>query len=183
MISWKKHYLYLADYQFWANERLFASLDHLTEEARRDEQDVPQHGIQQMLTTLLIFHRVWWAHLRGQEPSAARSPVPHEWRDLRISLLRESRQFQHWLESQPDVFFEIKLPLTGPDGKMHETWSRDMLGHLFEHAAFSRGQIAWAAMREGAPPPRLDFLEYRREMADCLDELAQHGAPHQADGG
>ena len=38
MITWKKHFIYLADYQYWANETLFESLDHLTDAARKSDQ-------------------------------------------------------------------------------------------------------------------------------------------------
>lgn len=180
MITWKKHFIYLADYQHWANEQLFVSLDHLTDEARKSEQDLEFHSVHHTVDHILSSNRWWQARLRGQDLKIDFQHIHiADWRELKICLQRESRQFQHWLESQPDVFFEINLDYPGSDGKHHENWTRDMLNHVFNHATLYRGQISGAAIRLGAPPPQLDYIEYKRLMQDCLDELALLHQPHE----
>lgn len=180
MITWKKHFIYLADYQFWANDHLFASLDHLTDEARKSEQDLHFRSIHHTLDHILCANRLWQARLRRQDFKVDFSVIHQpDWRELKMSLQRECRQFQHWLESQPDVFFELSLSYSGSDGRTEENWSRDMLTHMFNHAAHHRGQISAVATRLGAPKARMDYIDYKRQMKDCLDELAQVGHPPQ----
>lgn len=180
MITWKKHFTYLADYQHWANENLFQSLDHLTDTARKSEQELFYGSIHHTIDHLLAQLRVWQGHLQGRHLDINFKQVQiHDWRELKMCLQKESRQFQHWLEAQPDVFFEMNLEWTGSEGHRHENWSRDMLTHLFADASQWRGQVAAVATRLGAPFPQLDFIEYKRQMSDCLDELALLGSPYQ----
>lgn len=178
MITWKKHFIYLADYQHWANEKLFESLDHLTDVARKSDQDLFFHSVHHTLDHLLVVNRLWWARLRGQALTVNFNTIEvHDWRLLKHTLQQESRQFQHWLESQPDVFFEMSLSYAGDDGKSNENWSRDILSHIFTHASHHRGQVSAVATRLGAPAPQLDFISYKLEMIDCLDQLALIGHP------
>lgn len=178
MITWKKHFTYLADYQHWAHDKLFQSLEHLTDAMRRSEQDLFYHSIHHSIDHLLVQMRVWQAHLQGRSLAVNFNQIQvHDWRELKMAVLRESRQFQHWLEAQPDVFFEMSVAWLDSDGHRHENWSRDMLTHLFTDASYGRGQIAAVALRLGAPWPQLEFIEYKRQMSDCLDQLAVLGSP------
>lgn len=178
MITWKKHFIYLADYQHWANESLFESLDHLTDAARKSEQGLYFHSIHHTLDHILVVNRLWAARLRGQNSSVSFNVIHvNDWRELKVTLQKESRQFQHWLESQPDVFFEMSASYDGMEGKEHDNWVRDILTHVFNHATHHRGQISAVATSLGAPVPQMDYIYYKREMNNCLDELSSHSAP------
>ena len=173
MITWKKHFIYLADYQHWANEALFTSLDHLSDDARKSDQQLLHHSMHQTIDHILLINRLWLARLRHQPFSAAFNQIHYpDWRELKTTLQKETRQFQHWLEAQPDVFFEESLSYASVAGHTRENWVRDILTHIFNQATHHRAQVAAMALRLGAPVAELDYLIYKQEVADCLDELA-----------
>ena len=171
MITWKKHFIYQADYQHWANEVLLDSLSHLSDEARNNDEGLYFQSIHHTLDHILVVNRVWLGRLKGQAiklPGGFNAITYPDWRDLKTQLQKECRQFQHWLEAKPDVFFEMSLKYQSMAGHDQENWVRDVLTHIFNHATHHRGQISAVATRLGAPVPEMDYLYYKRKVRDSL---------------
>lgn len=170
MFSWKKHYLYQIDYQHWANDRLFEALAHLNEAALASA-DVPYVGsLLQLLARQHADLLQWWAYLRGQP-----APAVAEASDFRAAcqaLRQDVRGLQHWLEQQPDEFFDSQIDYQTRHQQQCRDWSRDLLSQLLLQLAFQRGQMAAMAARLGAPAVGMDFIDYKRDVRTTLDHLA-----------
>lgn len=175
MYSWKQHYVLIADYQHWANEVLFNSLDHLQPEVIGSDQGLFFHSIHHTVDHILLVSQVWLARLQGEQLEANYRVINQpDFRELKQSLRRETRKLQSWLDAQPDTFFEGEIGFAGSDGKPRQMWVREVLVHLFTHYGHHRGQVSAVITRLGAPCPEMDFIYYRREMDKLLSEVKEH---------
>lgn len=172
-MDFKHYFIYQADYQHWANDVLFSALDRLDESSRTDPKTLYFGSIHDSVDHLGFFYGKWLARLKGETRSVRYSEVLHaDWRQLKDSLRHEIRALQHWLEQQPEDFF---------DGQMnyqrtlsHEekgVWVRDALTHVFTYGSLERGHVSAAASALGAPFPDMSYFTYRQEMGTHLDHM------------
>lgn len=172
MYTWKSYFVVQADYQHWANERLFEALGHLKQEYIDNEHGLFFQSIHQSIDHLLLVSQVWQARLRGEEIAAPNYRIVHEpdWRTLENKLRRETRRLQDWLDQQPDTWYEGQIAYVGHDGKLNSNWVRDALTQVFNHYAHARGQVAALLAHLEMPWPEMDFIFYRREMDKLLGQ-------------
>jgi uncharacterized damage-inducible protein DinB len=169
MISWKNHFLYQIDYQHWASDQLFASLDMLSDEARKRDEGIVFKSIHGTLNHSLVVNLLWLGRFK-EDPVDYRLDqiLFDDWRELKLATKQTIRQFQHFLQAQPVEFFEGELHYKNTSGKDQTQWTHDVLTHLSNHFALHRGQIMAVATRLGAPQIEVDYLLYRRDMQETL---------------
>jgi uncharacterized damage-inducible protein DinB len=175
MITWKKYFVYQVDYQFWANDKLFASLDLLDEAARHSPQGLFFDSVHKTVDHILAVNRLWLARLKGDSVSVDFKKVQcPDWRELKNALRHEVRDMQHWLEARPDDFFDAEVSYASSDGKLKNNWARDILTHMMTHMVHHRGQVSAVATRLGAPVPEMDYIYYKREMEQHLEHFKKN---------
>lgn len=169
----KQHFLYQADYQHWANDVLFNALDHLDKDRRQASQKLFYGSIHGCIDHLLYFFRKWNARLKGEVFTAGYTQGLHpEWRELKNALRQEIRDFQRWLEQQPEEFFDSKLTYRRTlNHELREIWVRDALTHVFTYAALERGHVSAVGSAVGAPFPDMAYYTYRLEMGEHLEHM------------
>jgi uncharacterized damage-inducible protein DinB len=172
-MGFKQHFLYLADYQHWANDMLFDALDHLDDERRHAQQKLFYGSIHGSLDHLLFFWRKWTARIQGVNFNEGYVPGNRlEWRELKNQLRQEIRNFQRWLEQQPESFFDGKLVYRrAANQEIREIWVKDALTHLYTYASLERGHVSATASALGAPFPDMAYHTYRQEMGEHLEHL------------
>lgn len=170
---YKKHFVFQADYQHWANEVLFDSLDRLDDESRQSPQGLFFGSIHHTVDHMLLANRIWLARLRSEPSITPSFKIIHEpvWRELKTRFQAHLREMQHWLEAQDEDFFEYELQYTSADGYRRHNWIHDILTHVMTHMAHHRGQVSAVATRLGAPVPEMDFLYYKRAMQKGLEKI------------
>lgn len=174
MYAWKSHFVVQSDYQHWANEAMFSSLDYLQPEVIGSDQGLFFNSIHHTVDHLLLVSQSWLARLQGERLVVNYKVInTPDWRELKLALRRETRRLQAWLEAQPQDFFDSQIVYVGSEGRSHSMWVRDALTHLFTHYAHHRGQVSAVVTRLGAPCPEMDFVYYRREMDRLLSEVRQ----------
>ena len=179
MYAWKNYFVVQADYQYWANEVLLSSLDHLQNEVIGSDQGLFFGSVHHTVDHMLLVSQSWLARLRGEQLAVNYKVINNpDWRELKLALRRETRKLQTWLEAQPLEFFDSRIEFIAGDGKSRAIWVRDALTHLFTHYAHHRGQISAVVTRLGAPCPEMDFVYYRREMERLLSEMKQAAQEH-----
>lgn len=175
MMDFKRYFIYQADYQHWANDMLFNALDRLDESARAASGALPFGSIHDNVDHLAFFYRKWLSRLQGA-PFAERYTAPRhpDWLAAKNTLRHELRTLQHWLENQPDEFFDTQISFLRPlNHEENGVWVRDALTHIFTYGATERGRISAAASSMGAPLPDMDYFTYRAEMGEHLEHLRQ----------
>ncbi|MCX7674191.1 MAG: hypothetical protein N2Z63_11465 [Thiobacillaceae bacterium] len=174
MYGWKSHFVIQADYQHWANEAMLASLGHLTPDSLTSDQGLYFRSIHHTVDHMLTVLKEGMACLQGECQRLNHWQLHHtDWGELQSALRHDTRRLQTWLQEQEEDFFEREIAVSGADCRPQPMWARDLLTHLFTHAAHCRGQVIAAACRLGAPYPQLAFSIYRREMERLLNELRQ----------
>lgn len=170
-LSWKQYFVYQADYQHWANEVLFEGLDRLEPTALKEPQGLFFGSIHHTVDHILAVSELWHARLRGEDVAVDFETVHHpEWRELKNALRQEIRTLEHWLEAQPERFYEEELSYRSMDGKERRNWVRDVLTHMMSHMVHHRGQVSAVATRLGAPAPEMDYIFYKRAVAAALGQ-------------
>lgn len=178
MTTLKKHFVYQADYQHWANDALFATVDVLDETARQDNQGMVFENIHKTLNHILLVTRNWMLRLKGDSLGAGREELyVADWKELKNALRQEFREAQRWLEAQPEDYFEEQISYIDTQGQAQQIWVRDALTHIMTHAAHLRGQVSAVIVRLGAPAPQMDFIFYKREMEKSLENLRSSNKP------
>lgn len=178
MTTLKKHFVYQADYQHWANDSLFATVDVLDEAARQDNQGMVYENIHKTLNHILLVTRNWMLRLKGDSLGTGREELyVADWKELKNALRLEFREAQRWLEAQPEDFFDEQIDYINTQGQAQQIWVRDALTHIMTHAAHLRGQVAAVIVRLGAPAPQMDFIFYKREMEKSLENLRSSNKP------
>lgn len=171
-MSWKNYFVYQADYQHWANEVLFTSLDHMDEASRQSPQGLFFESIHRTLGHMLVDSRNWTDRLKHENASLSYDAMPqHDWKELKNMLRHDVRNLQRWMAAQPESFFEERLTYTGSNSQLRANWVRDILTHMMTHMAHHRGQISAVATRLGAPVPEMDYLFYKREMDEHVEHI------------
>lgn len=172
MTTLKKHFIYQADYQHWANDMLFAALDVLAEDVRQSSQGIPFENIHKSMNHILVVTRNWMARLKQEKQAVGREEVyVADWKELKNALRHEFREAQRWLEAQPETFFDEQIDYLDATREPGQIWVRDALTHIMTHAAHLRGQVTAAAVKMGAPAPEMDYIIYKQEMVKSLENL------------
>lgn len=172
MNTLKKHFVYQADYQHWANDMLFNAVDSLDEGARQSDQGISFDSIHKTVNHILIVTRNWMARLKQESvTTTAEEHFIADWKDLKNALRHEYRAMQRWLEAQPESFFDDQIEYRENHHTSRMIWVRDALTQIMTHAAHQRGQVAAIAVRLGAPEPEMGFLAYKQDMEKSLENM------------
>lgn len=172
MTTLKKHFVYQADYQHWANDALFVAVDVLDEEARQGNQGLPLESVHKTVNHVLVVTRSWMSRLRQEKEEVGRAEIfVPAWKDLKNTLRLEFREMQRWLEARPEPFFDEQIGYVDNQRQERQIWVRDALTHVMTHAAHQRGQVAAIVTRLGAPAPEMDYITYKGDMERSLENL------------
>lgn len=118
MFSWKNHFVILADDQHWANEVLFASLEHLTPDALSSDQGLFLRSIHHTLDNMLAVGELMLARLKGETRTVNTREIEHpDWRELQNALRRSTRRLQAWLAAQDAAWFEGEIEFADSDAR------------------------------------------------------------------
>lgn len=174
-MSFKQHFLYLADYEHWANNMLFGALDRLDAEARHAQQPLHFGTLHGSVDHLAFFYRKWFARLRNEAPPAAYNGTLYlDWHELKHHMRLDIRAMQRWLQQQPESFFDQRLDYQRSLSQEQKSlWVRDVLTHVLVFAAMERGRLSTVGSSLGAPLTDMSYNAYRFEMGEHVDHL--HG--------
>jgi uncharacterized damage-inducible protein DinB len=172
-VTFKGYFIQQADYQHWANEVLFAALEHLDDGMRNSDQGLPCGGIHQTLDRILAETRNWAARLKGDGQSIGPDTLLcAEWQELKDALRREVRGVQHWLEEMPENYFEERV-FYHSGAERQSLWVRDALTHLMTRMVHYRGEVSVAVARLGFAAPEMDYVRYKEEMEQHIARLKE----------
>lgn len=172
-MDFKQYFVYQTDYQHWANDVLFSALDRLSDEARNSEQKLFFGSLHKTVDHLQFFYSKWFTRLSGQSKPPSYSGIVHgDWRELKNAMRQEIRSMQHWLEQQPEDFFDGQIHYRRTlNHEEQGIWVRDALTHVFTYASLERGHISATGSALGAPYPNMAYYTYRQEMGEHLENL------------
>ena len=158
----KDYFIEQARYQAWAMMELFKSLDTLSDEQRRQDQELFFKDIHKTVDHILVCTRNWKYRLLNQADKATGYDVLlyNDWGELKQAVMDEFNEIDGWLSQQTEDWFGSNIEYGSAD-KKRVVAVADGLIHIMTHAVHHRGQISAVCTRLGTPGPEMDFVFYR----------------------
>ena len=157
----------LADYNRWANLRLYGAALDLPEQQYRQATGVFFGSLHGTLNHLLVTDRIWLKRLTGQGEAPNRlDAILHDNRqDLLRARIAEDARLTDLVRSYTEADLTRAVAYQTMAGKPYTQPLQELLLHLFNHQTHHRGQDhACCSILTGTEPPTLDLLAFQRGM-------------------
>lgn len=158
----REHFILMADYNTWANMRLYSSVRELSESRIQARNGSYFDSVFGTLTHILIADRIWMFRLTGE------GPIPASLRDrpfdtleaLQVEREAMDRRIRGYADALTEGGLEEDVRYANTRGEPHHLPRQTILTHFFNHQTHHRGQVHHMLSVEGADPPPLDLLYF-----------------------
>jgi uncharacterized damage-inducible protein DinB len=164
----KQHFAMLADYNRWANRRLYDMAEALPENLLKKDVGVYFRSLHGTLNHLLAADRIWMHRLDGQDshPDRLNAILFDDLPSLRAARQLEDTRIVNFIGRLADSEFDTSREYLTLNGAPQQQPLRYILAHLFNHQTHHRGQAHAALTMLGVIEPQpLDLLIMQREAA------------------
>jgi len=167
-----ENYRFLARYNRWFNQRLYAACETFPEEERRRDRGAFFGSIHGTLNHLLWADRTWLARFAVQEiaspalkpellalpPGATYGTELHtEWPELRRERDLLDEAIETWVADMPAEYPMLTMRYANTKGVQREHPAWQAMTHLFNHQTHHRGQVTALLMQAGVDPGTTDL--------------------------
>jgi len=155
----------LADYNHWANRRLYAAALALPDERYRHRTGVFFGSLHGTLNHLLLADRIWLKRLtgEGEHPLRLDAILFEDRNELARARMAEDARLKRVVSGYSEADLAAAVSYKTRSGAPHQQALKDILLHLFNHHTHHRGQAhACCSILTGREPPSLDLLAFQR---------------------
>jgi uncharacterized damage-inducible protein DinB len=161
----QRHFQMLADYNNWANLRIYDACSNLSEDEYREDRGAFFGSAHRTLNHLLVADRIWLRRITGTgtAPMELNVVLFDKLADLRQARIAEDQRFIDLTASlTPQAFDRIVsyTPVTVPTPVTEPL--AGMLAHVFNHQTHHRGQVHTILTSLGKPSVVLDMISFLR---------------------
>jgi uncharacterized damage-inducible protein DinB len=158
-----QHFRMFADYNRWANARLYEACRLLSDEEFRADKGAFFGSAQRTLNHLLAADRIWLKRFTGEGsvPASLDGLLYETFADLRAARDIEDQRIIDWVDglTEADLSAIISYkPVTMPD--KIELPLGPLLSHVFNHQTHHRGQVHTVLTALGRPSVVLDLAYF-----------------------
>lgn len=167
MASQLDQFIDFADYDVWANRRLYDAVEALPDAALRQTRPSAFFGsLLGVLNHLLVADRIWMDRLEHLPPQGLRlDAILHEELEaLRAARQGEDERIRRFVTGLGEADLDRTVAYKTSSGTPQSDQLSCLLAHLFNHHTHHRGQAHALLSDAGVEPPPLDYLYYRREL-------------------
>ena len=160
-----KNFRQLADYNHWANRRLYAAALEMPDELYRRPTGVFFGSLHGTLNHLLLTDRIWLKRLtgEGEHPDRLDAVLFEHRKDLVRARMAEDARLIGVVGGYTDAGLGEAVSYQTTSGKPYQQPLADILLHLFNHQTHHRGHAhACCSILAGKEPPSLDLLQFQR---------------------
>ncbi len=155
---------FLASYNQWANQRLYAAVATLSEDTISVERRSFFGSILATLNHIMVGDRLWMARFDGQQEFMALDTILY---DDFPALWKAREVLDRKIINRVAAFEGAKLSLSlryqNVAGESFSTPLSIVLMHFFNHQTHHRGQVHDMLSDTECPPPALDLIFFERE--------------------
>lgn len=155
----------LADYNHWANLRVYAAALEMPEQQYRRPTGVFFGSLHGTLNHLLLTDRIWLKRLtgEGEHPDRLNAILYDDRRELLRARIAEDARLNDVVRNYTEADLVKDVSYQTTSGKPYSQARQDILLHLFNHQTHHRGQAhACISILTGSEPPTLDLLAFQR---------------------
>jgi uncharacterized damage-inducible protein DinB len=171
--SFIDNYRFLARYNRWMNQRLYAACEALTDEQRKADQGAFFKSIHHTLTHLVLADKMWLGRFAKQgvkfsalapqllavpDGSDYTSDLHPDWADLKHTRDALDVALEQWVADMPPEFLTGTLRYANTKGvqRAHPAWQA--LTHFFNHGTHHRGQVTTLLSQAGVDVGVTDLI-------------------------
>jgi uncharacterized damage-inducible protein DinB len=160
----------LADYNRWANERLYAACAQLDVDGYYQARPSFFGSIHKTLNHLLVADRLWMARIAGTSPQGVQLDAElYRDRDaLRAARVAQDEQLIDLMDGLDETALDRPIDYRTTSGKPFRNELALVLQHLFNHQTHHRGQVHDMLSATAVPPPVLDLIYYERQRSGAV---------------
>jgi uncharacterized damage-inducible protein DinB len=167
------NYRFLARYNRWFNERLYAACEQLPEQERQRDRGAFFGSIHRTLDHLVWGDATWLRRFAAQgvaftslaggvldlPPGAAQGSLGYSgWSDLRAKREQLDRAVEGWTREMAPAFPLRTMRYANTKGVQREHPMWQALTHFFNHQAHHRGQVTTLLAQAGIDPGVTDLI-------------------------
>src|SRR5262245_19474269 len=155
----------LADYNHWANRRIYAAALQMPEEQYRRTTGVFFGSLHGTLNHLLLTDRVWLKRLtgEGEHPKRLDAILFEDRQALTRARVEEDARLRRVGGGYSETDLATPVSYQTMSGAPQQQVLAELLLHLFNHQAHHRGHAhACCSIVTGQEPPSLDLLLFQR---------------------
>jgi uncharacterized damage-inducible protein DinB len=167
----KTHFVTMANYNAWANVRLFRMAGALQDEQYRRNVGAYFKSLHGTLNHLLVADRIWMHRLTGagDHPAKLDAILFDDLSSLRAARAEADRRIIDFVQGLADPAFEEVLDYRTLNGTPQKHPRRQILAHLFNHQTHHRGQahaiLTVLGVTEPDPMDLLIMLNEQRSLS------------------
>jgi uncharacterized damage-inducible protein DinB len=167
----KTHFVMMANYNEWANARLFRAAGTLKEALYRKDVGAYFRSLHGTLNHLLVADRIWMRRLTGtgEHPEKLNAILFEDLPSLHVARVAEDNRIIAFVQSLDEPAFEEMLDYRTLNRTPQRQRRREILAHLFNHETHHRGQAhAILTVLGVAEPEPLDLLIMQRDKGELV---------------
>ena len=157
----KSHFALMAEYNAWANGRLYTMARRLPDEQYRRDVGAYFKSLHGTLNHIMVADRIWLYRLTGtgDYPTKLSAILFDDLPSLSAARQLEDQRIASFVASLSDAQFEEFCDYRTMNGTPQQQRRREILAHLFNHQTHHRGQAHAILTALGvAEPDGLDLL-------------------------
>lgn len=162
------HFRTMADYNRWANSRLYAAAAALPDASYRQQAGAFFGSLHGTLNHLLVGDRIWMRRLTGtgEAPTRLDAILFERLEELRAARASEDERMCNYVSGLSASDLDESFAYATTSGQPYRQHRWEVLAHLFNHQTHHRGQAHAILTRLGvAEPPPLDLLIMQRQRS------------------
>ena len=162
----ESYFVELAEYNRWANRRLYKALTALADDAYHQHRAAFFGSIHGTLNHILVADRIWLGRILDEDPgiSALDEILYPDLRTLTAARDSTDQQIIDVVGCHDAASLESHIRYSTLGGEAYESSLRWILAHVFNHQTHHRGQVHNMLSQSGAEPPPLDLMLYLRAL-------------------
>ena len=160
-----RHFQMFADYNQWANARIYEACSALTDEEYRADKGAFFGSAHRTLNHLLATDRIWVKRMtgHGEAPSTLDAVLFEDFDALRQARLKEDQRLIEFVDTLDDEQISRSFTYTPISNPVAITQPLGpVLSHVFNHQTHHRGQMHAILTALGKPSLVLDLVYFLR---------------------
>lgn len=164
-LAMKKHFEMFANYNAWANKRLYDAAAQLSDEDYRRDMGAFFKSMHGTLNHLLVTDRIWLHRFtrEGQPPRTLDAILFEHFKDLQAAREKEDQRLIDWVSQMSPSDINGRFSYTTvSDMRTISQRLAPALSHVFNHQTHHRGQAHAILTALGHDAPSLDLIQFQR---------------------
>ncbi len=161
----KNYFQQLADYNRWANKKLYDGVANLSKDEFEQDLGVFFNSIKGTLNHLLVGDILWFERLQKQTPPGYKldDSLYEDFDSLWSARQKKDEEIIAFVNTLNEDHIGEMLHYKTAAGKEMATETHMALGTVFNHHTHHRGQVTACLSRLGKETPALDIIYYIAE--------------------